>query len=187
MHLVQQNALRMYFFHKFLSQFLGFNGFFRAFREIFPSKMPHCTYFICPIYKIRIGVSSGITPAPIHIYYNCISKICQSACFAPRRNTSRKMARASGPQYSICQHRAMGILQPHVCTQVPKPGSLNRTVAIRLITGHMMQTIISMRSARPPAAAAEVFHKRSPRLGGARRNAGLRTVFVVFCRLFSRF
>ena len=104
----------MYFFHKFLSQFLGFNGFFRAFRGIFPSKMPHCTYFICPIYKIRIGVSSGITPAPIHIYYNCISKICQSACFAPRRNTSRKMARASGPQYSICQHRAMGILQPHV-------------------------------------------------------------------------
>ena len=102
MHLVQQNTLHMYFFHKFLSQFLGFNGFFRAFREIFPSKMPHCTYFICPIYKIRIGVSSGITPAPIHIYYNCISKICQSACFAPRRNTSRKMARASGPQYSIC-------------------------------------------------------------------------------------
>ena len=40
--------------------------------------MPHCTYFICPIYKIRIDVSSGITPAPIHIYYNCISKICQS-------------------------------------------------------------------------------------------------------------
>ena len=67
--------------------------------------MPHCTYFICPIYKIRIGVSSGITPAPIHIYYNCISKICQSACFAPRRNTSRKMARASGPQYSICFRR----------------------------------------------------------------------------------
>ena len=133
----------MYFFHKFLSQFLGFNGFFRAFREIFPSKMPHCTYFICPIYKIRIGVLSGITPAPIHIYYNCISKIYQSACFAPRRNTSRKMARASGPQYSICQHRAMGILQPQVCTQVPKPGSLNSTVAIRLITGHMMHTIIS--------------------------------------------
>ena len=50
----------MYFFHKFLSQFLGFNGFFRAFRGIFPSKMPHCTYFICPIYKIRIGVSSGM-------------------------------------------------------------------------------------------------------------------------------
>ena len=187
MHLVQQNTLRMYFFHKFLSQFLGFNGFFRAFREIFPSKMPHCTYFICPIYKIRIGVSSGITPAPIHIYYNCISKICQSACFAPRRNTSRKMARASGPQYSICQHRAMGMLQPQVCTQVPKLGSLNSSVATRLITGHIMQTIISMRSARPPAAAAEVFHKRGPRLGRARRSAGLRTVFVVFCRLFSRF
>ena len=101
-HLVQQNALCMYFFHKFLSQFLGFNGFFRAFREIFPSKMPHCTCFICPIYKIRIGASSVITPVPIHIYYNCISKICQSACFAPRRNTSRKMARASGPQYSSC-------------------------------------------------------------------------------------
>ena len=30
-----------------------------------------------------------------------------------------------------------------------------------------------MRSARPPAAAAEVFHKRGPRLGGARRNACL--------------
>lgn len=30
------------------------------------------------------------------------------ACFSPRRNTSRKMARASGPQYSICQHSAMG-------------------------------------------------------------------------------
>ena len=67
--------------------------------------MPHCTCFICPIYKIRIGVSPGITPAPIHIYYNCISKICQSACFAPRRNTSRKMARASGPQYSSCFRR----------------------------------------------------------------------------------
>lgn len=91
----------MYFFHKFLSQFLGFNGFFRAFRGIFPSKMPHCTYFICPIYKIRIGVSSGITPAPIHIYYNCISKICQSACFAPRRNTSRKMARAHRTESGI--------------------------------------------------------------------------------------
>lgn len=44
-----------------------------------------------------------------------------------------------------------------------------------------------MRLARPPAAAAEVFHKRGPRLGRARRNAGLRTIFVVFCRLFSRF
>ena len=64
MHLVQQNALRMYFFHKFLSQFLGFNGFFRAFREIFLSKMPRCTYFICPIYKIRIGVSPVIPFGP---------------------------------------------------------------------------------------------------------------------------
>ena len=64
MHLVQQNALRMYFFHKFLSQFLGFNGFFRAFREIFPSKIPHCTCFICPIYKIRIGGSSVIPFVP---------------------------------------------------------------------------------------------------------------------------
>ena len=36
------------------------------------------------------------------------------AYFSPRRNTSRKMARASGPQYSIYQHSAMGILQPHV-------------------------------------------------------------------------
>ena len=54
----------MYFFHKFLSQFLGFNGFFRAFREIFPSKMPYCTYFICPIYKIRIGASSVIPFGP---------------------------------------------------------------------------------------------------------------------------
>ena len=133
----------MYFSHKFLSQFLSFDGYFRAFRKIFPSKMPHCTCFICQIYKNRIGVLSGIAPSPIHIYYNCISKIYQSACFALRRNTSRKMARVSGPQYSSCQHRAMGILQPHVCTQVPKPGSLNSTVAIRLITGHMMHTIIS--------------------------------------------
>ena len=101
-HLVQQNALRMYFFHKFLSQFLGFNGFFRAFREIFPSKMPHCTYFICPIYKIRIGASSVIPSSPIHIYYGSISGSYQSVCFSPRRNTSRKMARASGPQYSSC-------------------------------------------------------------------------------------
>ena len=37
----------------------------------------------------------------------------------------------------------MGKLQPKVCTQVPKLGSLNSTVAIRLMTGHMMQTIIS--------------------------------------------
>ena len=133
----------MYFSHKFLSQFLGFDGYFRAFRKIFPSKMPYCTCFICQIYKNRIGVLSGIAPSPIHIYYNCISKIYQSTCFALRRNTSRKMARLSGPQYSICQHRAMGILQPQVCTQVPKPGSLNSTVAIRLITGHMMHTIIS--------------------------------------------
>ena len=133
----------MYFFHKYLSQFLIFQGFFWCFWIILPSKMPHCTCFICPIYKIRIGVLSGIAPSPIHIYYNCISKIYQSTCFALRRNTSRKMARVSGPQYSSCQHRAMGILQPHVCTQVPKPGSLNSTVAIRLITGHMMHTIIS--------------------------------------------
>ena len=60
MHLVQQSVLHMYFLHKFLSQFLGFDGFFRAFRKIFPSKMPHCTCFICPIYKIRIGVLSVI-------------------------------------------------------------------------------------------------------------------------------
>ena len=133
----------MYFFHKFLSQFLGFDGFFRAFREIFPSKMPHCTCFICPIYKIRIGASSVISSSSIHIYYRSISGSYQSVCFSPRRNISRKMARVSGPQYSSCQHRAMGILQPHVCTQVPKPGSLNSTVAIRLITGHMMHTIIS--------------------------------------------
>ena len=133
----------MYFFHKFLSQFLGFNGFFRAFREIFPSKMPHCTFFICPIYKIRIGASSVIPSRSIHIYYGSIPGSYQSVCFSPRRNTSRKMARVSGPQYSSCQHRAMGILQPHVCTQVPKLGSLNNTVAIRLITGHIMHTIIS--------------------------------------------
>ena len=35
------------------------------------------------------------------------------------------------------------MLQPQVCTQVPKLGSLNSSVATRLITGHMMQTIIS--------------------------------------------
>ena len=75
----------------------------------------------------------------------------------------------------------------HVAAPGVHPGAENSSVATRLITGHMMQTIISMRSARPPAAAAEVFHKRGPRLGGARRNAGLRTVFVVFCRLFSIF
>ena len=57
----------MYFLHKFLSQFLGFDGFFRAFRKIFPSKMPHCTYFICPIYKIRIGVLSVI-PSSSKVY-----------------------------------------------------------------------------------------------------------------------
>ena len=67
----------------------------------------------------------------------------QAAFFSLRRNSSRKMARLSGPQYSICQHRAMGMLQPQVCTQVPKLGSLNSSVATRLITGHMMQTIIS--------------------------------------------
>ena len=39
--------------------------------------------------------------------------------------------------------RATGMLQPQVCTQVPKLGSLNSSVATRLITGHMMQTIIS--------------------------------------------
>ena len=136
----------MYFFHKFLSQFLGFNGFFRAFRKIFPSKMPHCTCFICPIYKIRIGVLSVIPFSPIHpihIYYGSIPGSYQSVCFSPRRNTRLKIARASGPQYSSCQHRAIGILQPQVCTQVPKLCSLNSTVAIRLITGHMMQTIIS--------------------------------------------
>ena len=44
-----------------------------------------------------------------------------------------------------------------------------------------------MRSARPPAAAAEVFHKRDPRLGRARRNAGLRTVFAVFTSCFQDF
>ena len=132
----------MYFSHKFLSQFLGFNGFFRAFRKIFPSKMPRCTYFICPIYKIRIGASSVIPSSPIHIYYGSISGSYQSACFSPRRNTSRKMARVSGPQYSSCQHKAIGILQPQVCTHVPKLGSLNSRVATRLITGHMMQTII---------------------------------------------
>ena len=66
-----------------------------------------------------------------------------AACLSPRRNTSRKMARASGPQYSICQHSAMGILQPQVCTHIPKLGSLNSSVATRLITGHMMHTIIS--------------------------------------------
>ena len=65
----------------------------------------------------------------------------QAACFL-RRNNSRKMARLSGPQYSICQHRAIGILQPQVCTHIPKLGSLNSRVATRLITGHMMQTII---------------------------------------------
>ena len=79
----------------------------------------------------------------IHIYYRIAAKPPYMACFSPRRNTSRKMARASGPQYSIYQHSAMGILQPQVCTHIPKLGSLNSSVATRLITGHMMHTIIS--------------------------------------------
>lgn len=37
------------------------------------------------------------------------------------------------------------------------------------------------------SSGAESFHKPSGKLGRARRNAGLRTVFVVFCLLFSRF
>ena len=104
MHLVQQNALRMYFFNKFLSQFLGFNGFFRAFREIFSSKMPHCTYFICPIYKIRIGVSSVIPSSSIHIYYRSISGSYQSVCFSPRR--TEKGGECAGrifPASVLCQ------------------------------------------------------------------------------------
>ena len=121
----------MYFFHKILSQFLGFDDFFRAFQKIFPSEMPHCTCFICPIYKIRIGVSSVIPSSSIHIYYRSISGSYQSVCFSPRRNTSRKMARVSDPQYSSCQHRAMGILQPQVCTQVPKPGSSPNGTIVR--------------------------------------------------------
>lgn len=104
--------------------------------------MPHCTCFIYPIYKIRIGASSVIPSRSIHIYYGSIPGSYQSVCFSPRRNISRKMARVSGPQYSICQHRAMGMLQPQVCTHMPKLGSLNRMVATRLMTGHMMQTII---------------------------------------------
>ena len=77
-----------------------------------------------PIYKGKCPVSCGIRPPSFHL----------------RRNSSRKMARLSGPQYSICQHRAMGMLQPQVCTQVPKLGSLNSSVATRLITGHMRNT-----------------------------------------------
>ena len=133
----------MYFFHKYLSQFLIFQGFFWCFRIIFPAKLPHCTCFICQIYKNRIGVLSGICPPFIHIYYRCIQPGYQSALLSPRRNSSRKIARLSGPQYSICQHSAIGILQPQVCTHMPKLGSLNNNVAIRLITGHMMHTIIS--------------------------------------------
>ena len=35
-----------------------------------------------------------------------------------------------------------GQIQPKVCTQVPKLGSLKSRVAMRLMTGHMMQTIM---------------------------------------------
>ena len=34
------------------------------------------------------------------------------------------------------------MFSPQVCTQVPKLGSLNSRVAIRLMVGHMMQTIM---------------------------------------------
>ena len=43
----------------------------------------------------------------------------QAAFFSLRRNSSRKMARLSGPQYSICQHRAMG----HVAAPGVHPGA----------------------------------------------------------------
>lgn len=62
----------MCFFNKFLSQFLGFDGFFRAFRQMFPVKMPCCIWFVCQTYQNRIGISSDITSGPIHIYYKFI-------------------------------------------------------------------------------------------------------------------
>ena len=58
------------------------------------------------------------------------------------RNRLRKIRRVSGPANSSCQISAMGIFQPQVCTQVPKLGSLNSRVAIRLMVGHIRQTII---------------------------------------------
>ena len=42
------------------------------------------------------------------------------SALGPRRNNSRKMNRDSGPQYSSCQHNAMGILQPQVWTHALK-------------------------------------------------------------------
>ena len=131
-HLVQQNALRMYFFHKFLSQFLGFNGFFRAFREIFPSKMPHCTCFICPIYKIRIGVWSGIPFGPkVYLKTKKMTNISQAqAGFkATSRRNSLWISRLFHARSScVCRNRLNFRLfryTLYIFIMVPSPGAIS--------------------------------------------------------------
>lgn len=107
------------------------------------------------------------------------------ACFSPRRNTSRKMARASGPQYSICQHRAMGMLQPQVCTQVPKLGSLNSSVATRLITGHMRNTPHAIGPAA--SSCSRGFPQEGSKVGQSAQKRRSADRFCCIYQLFSRF
>ena len=59
--------------------------------------------------------------------------------FAENRAEDKPAERAAVEHLPAERHRE---LQPQVCTHVPKLGSLNSRVATRLITGHMMQTII---------------------------------------------
>ena len=132
MHLVQQNALRMYFFNKFLSQFLGFNGFFRAFREIFPSKMPRCTYFICPIYKIRIGVSSVIPFGPkVYLKTKKMTNISQAQAgfkAKSRRNPLWISRLFHAKSSCVCRNRLNFRLfryTLYIFIMVPSPGAVS--------------------------------------------------------------
>ena len=93
----------------------------------------------------------------------------------------------NGPAKKICQHSAIGKFIAVVCNQtaiISFPGCLNNTVAIKLIAGHIRQTIIDEIAritaqtvafvARSLAVPARHRTVRSPAVPGADRTARTR-------------
>ena len=81
-------------------------------------------------------------PFKIFILYSTNETIY---AFSFSGNIFPKIKRISGPQYISCQKKATGkfmkVVWSHTATNW-EPAFLNKIVAIRLMTGHMMQMII---------------------------------------------
>ena len=79
----------------------------------------------------------------LQIYMKTANRYAYASCFSG--NIFPKRKRISGPQYISCQKKATGkfmkVVWSHTATNW-EPAFLNKIVAIRLMTGHMMATII---------------------------------------------